>query len=198
VLDYDHEAGRYDDSRGGEKRAAEAAAAVHRLLPARPGLVVDVGGGTGIVSAVLAKLGHDVAVCDLSHGMLRAAQNRLPGRVLRADARRLPFPDSSLGAVCMVWLLHLVEHARDVERMLVEVVRVLAPGGRLVTTVDKAAAHGHHSRAPGDASAAVDAVLRRLGMRSVASTTFVGIGQGGGRSDPVFTLRAFERPDADG
>ena len=34
MLDYDAEAGNYDDTRGGEARAAAAAEAVERLLPA--------------------------------------------------------------------------------------------------------------------------------------------------------------------
>lgn len=191
MLDYDREASGYDDTRGGQARAAEAAAAVDRLIVARGGRVLDIAGGTGIVSTLLAKLGHDVVVCDLSEGMLRAAQRRLPGRVLRTDGARLPLPDACAAAVCMIWLLHLVD---DVDAFLAEAVRVLVPGGRLITTVDKAAAHGDHSRVPTDSSEAVEASLRSVGALPVQQTSFVGLGLGRhGAADPVFTLRAFER-----
>lgn len=191
MLDYDREADWYDETRGGPARAAEAAAAVARMLPRTPGLVVDVAGGTGIVAAVLARLGHEIVLCDLSEGMLRQAQRRLPARVLQADAVRLPFPDASVSAVVMVWLLHLVD---EVESTIGEAMRVLAPGGRLVTTVDKALAHGVRDRPASDSSAVVAAVAARSGAVPAGETTFVGIGQGRqGRPDPVFTLRAFER-----
>lgn len=196
MLDYDREASGYDDTRGGQQRAAEAAAAVDRLIPVRARRVIDVAGGTGIVSALLAKLGHDVVVCDLSEEMLRAAQRRLPGRVVRADAARMPFPDGTAAVICMVWLLHLVD---DVDAILAEAVRVLRPGGHLLTTVDKAAAHGRQAGTATDSSARVEAILHDLGAAPAGQTTFVGLGQGRGRgrvADPVFTLRAFEKQDA--
>lgn len=189
--DYNREAQRYDETRGGEARAAEAAAAVVRMLPRPSGVVLDVAGGTGIVAAVLSKLDHDVVVCDLSEGMLRQAQRRLPPRVVQADAAQLPFPDRGVAAVLMVWLLHLVD---DAEAMVGEAVRVLRPGGRLITTVDKARAHGWQDRAPADAAEVVEKVAARLGLLPAAETTFVGVGQGRDRPDPVFTLRAFEKP----
>lgn len=190
-MDYDREASGYDDTRGGQERAAEAAAAVDRLIPARARRVVDVAGGTGIVSTLLAKLGHDVVVCDLSEGMLRAAQRRLPGRVVRGDAARLPFQDGSAAAVCMIWLLHLVD---DVDGVLAEAVRVLGPGGRLLSTVDKAASHGHDTSGATDSSTVLEAKLADLGATPAGQTTFVGLGQGRQRApDPVFTLRAFEK-----
>jgi ubiquinone/menaquinone biosynthesis C-methylase UbiE len=123
--------------------------------------------------------------------MLRAAQRRLPGRVVRGDAASLPFRDGGAAVVCMIWLLHIVD---DVDSVLAEAVRVLEPGGRLLTTVDKAAAHGHRTGAATDSSAAVEATLADLGAVPAGTTTFVGLGQGRrGAPDPVFTLRAFEK-----
>ncbi|MGH3330128.1 MAG: class I SAM-dependent methyltransferase, partial [Nocardioidaceae bacterium] len=78
---YDAEAAVYDESRGGLARASAAAEAVGSLVPTR-GVAVDVAGGTGIVSAELARLGFSVVVTDLSVGMLSVAWPRLPGRVL--------------------------------------------------------------------------------------------------------------------
>jgi ubiquinone/menaquinone biosynthesis C-methylase UbiE len=47
---------------------------------------------------------------------------------LRADARRMPFPDASFDAVCCYAALYLVPEPFTV---LVEMLRVLAPGGRI-------------------------------------------------------------------
>ena len=60
---YDREAPVYDESRGGSARALAAADAVTRIVPAG-GLLVDVAGGTGIVSAALAAAGFDVVVVE--------------------------------------------------------------------------------------------------------------------------------------
>lgn len=140
MLDYDKEADRYDATRGGEPRAVAAAAAVLALVPDAARDLLDLACGTGIVTSRLAaaRPGLRVTGADAAHGMARRAAERLPGAVVRADARRLPFPDRSFDAVCAVWLLHLLDDARPV---VAEAVRVLRPCGVFVTTVDKAASH---------------------------------------------------------
>ncbi|MPZ95725.1 MAG: methyltransferase domain-containing protein [Propionibacteriales bacterium] len=186
MLDYDREASRYDDTRGGVPRAIAAAAAVDRLLPAGTSVVLDLAGGTGIVSEQLAGPSRALVVLDRSHGMLRRAVERLPGRGVQADAARLPLADGCVDAVAMVWLLHLVDHP---EQVLAEAVRVLTPGGTLVTTVDKRAAHGHPvDEHAGDSRPRVEATLRALGAEPAGSTTFAGVGQQG---EPVYSLVAF-------
>ncbi|WP_329139721.1 class I SAM-dependent methyltransferase [Streptomyces sp. NBC_00670] len=143
MLDYDQEAERYDDLRGGEPRAAAAAEAVLALLPDGCRTLLDAACGTGIVTRRLAaaRPGTRVVGADLSFEMTRRAAARLPGAVVRADTRRLPFPDGRFDAVVTIWLLHLAPHADEVRAMAAECARVLAPGGVWVTTVDKAAAH---------------------------------------------------------
>ncbi|WP_151478674.1 class I SAM-dependent methyltransferase [Streptomyces albicerus] len=148
MFDYDKEAERYDVSRGGEPRAAAAASAVLGLLPEGAGDLLDVACGTGIVTRRLAAAGLEVTGADAACGMLRRAVERVPGRVVLADIRQLPFPDASFDAVSAIWLLHLLD---DAERVVAEVARVLRPGGVFVTTVDKAAAH--------DVRSDIDAVM---------------------------------------
>lgn len=126
MLDYDREADRYDDSRGGEARADEAARAVERLLPSGAGTVIDVGAGTGIVSTRLRRPGRVVVAVDRSSGMLTRAAGRLGGRVVRGDATRLPLRPGRADAVVSVWLLHLLSDAAPV---VAEAARVLRPAG---------------------------------------------------------------------
>jgi SAM-dependent methyltransferase len=140
VLDYDKEADGYDATRGGEPRAAAAAEAVLALVPKNAGSLLDLACGTGIVTRRLAtgRPGLAVTGTDAADGMTRRAAERLPGAVVRADCRRLPFQDCSFDVVSAVWLLHLLDDAGPV---VAEAARVLRPGGVFVTTVDKAAAH---------------------------------------------------------
>ena len=153
MLDYDKEADAYDATRGGEPRAAAAAEAVLGLIPADTRRLLDVACGTGIVTRRLAaaRPGTRVTGADLTYGMARTAALRLPGAVVLADSRALPFPDNVFDAVTSVWLLHLLDRPEDVRAVVAECARVLRPGGVYVTTVDKAAAH--------DVGSDIDAVL---------------------------------------
>ena len=188
---YDREAPAYDESRGGLLRATDAAEAVARLVP--PGRLLDVAGGTGIVSAVLAQRGFDVLVTDASLGMLNLAAARLPGRVLAAEATRLPVRDGSVDVVTTVWLLHLLPTV-EADAVLAEAVRVLRPGGHLATTVDKRQAHGH-AGAESDDAARVRRAAARLGLMGAGSTTFTGPSAWGSATDgdPVFPVLSLQR-----
>jgi arsenite methyltransferase len=53
-------------------------------------------------------------------------------RVLSGDARRLPFPDGTFDVVVSGIVLHNIPGEDDRRRALREVVRVLAPGGRVI------------------------------------------------------------------
>jgi 2-polyprenyl-3-methyl-5-hydroxy-6-metoxy-1,4-benzoquinol methylase len=103
---YDREADVYDASRGGSQRAEAAADSVAGLVPA--GRLLDVAGGTGIVSEALAARGFDVLVADLSPGMLRLAAARVLRRAGtwsprstrgRPTATRVPSPTTPSGGL---------------------------------------------------------------------------------------------------
>ncbi len=191
MLDYDREASRYDETRGGVARAEEAARAILSLAPARTRMILDLAGGTGIVAERLRRHGTGVAVADRSHGMLGRARERLPGRVLRCDATRLPLHDASVDVVAAIWLLHLVG---DPEAVLIEAVRVIRPGGRFITTVDKDASHGIPTGYASDAEPLVTRLAGRHGLSPAGSAMFVGAGMGHDRApDPIFELRAYEK-----
>ncbi|NEB05413.1 class I SAM-dependent methyltransferase [Streptomyces sp. SID13726] len=191
MLDYDKEADAYDATRGGEPRAAAAADALLGLIPSGTGRLLDVACGTGIVTRRLAAARPAIRVtgADLTYGMARVAAVRLPGTVVLADSRALPFPDGTFDAVTSVWLLHLLDRPEDVRAVVAECARVLRPGGVYVTTVDKAAAHDVGSdidevlaarprRPAPDAAPLVESYAAAHGLRPAGRARFPGRGQG--------------------
>lgn len=190
MVDYNAESDRYDATRGGEPRAAAAAAGVERLLPPAARVVVDVGCGTGIVTRHLTGRQRLVVGVDRSTGMIRLASGRLLGRAVLGDATGLPIRSGSVDAVLMIWLLHLLT---DAEPVLAEGARVLRPGGVLITTVDKNDAPFRVPSDIADVTADVrrefapkaadhhDRILRLAAdhdLHPLGEVDFVGIGQG--------------------
>lgn len=104
------------------------------MLEIRPGdRVLDVGCGPGNFTRDFAHAAGEgeVVGVDASATMLAAAVEAGGPQNLsyvRADARELPFPGSGFDAVCCFAALYLIEEPM---RALDELVRVLAPGGRL-------------------------------------------------------------------
>ncbi|MET7382859.1 class I SAM-dependent methyltransferase [Streptomyces sp. NPDC005526] len=202
MLDYDEEAERYDASRGGEPRAAAAAEAVLGLVPQGTRRLLDVGCGTGIVTRRLAagRDGLRVTGVDRAAAMARQAAARVPGAVVLADSRRLPFPTGRFGAVTSVWLLHLAPSEEDARAVVAECARVLRPGGVYVTTVDKAASHNVGSdidavlaaRPPSPVRDAADLVERYAaghGLVPAGAARFPGRGQGRSPRRTIADLR---------
>ncbi len=95
--------------------------------------MLDVATGTGLVARELARRNLRVVALDQSHAMLREAAASFTGTVLadrialvRGRAERLPFADEAFDAVTFTYLLRYVD---DPESTIVELVRVLRPGG---------------------------------------------------------------------
>ena len=105
------------------------------LGEARPGeRVLDLGCGAGRFVAALRDAGTDPVGVELAEAALTRARANAPGADLR-----LVEPDGSLpldhGSVDLVWCSEVLEHVADTEHLLLEVRRVLRPGGRLLVTV---------------------------------------------------------------
>lgn len=92
--------------------------------------VLDLGCGPGDGADLIHELGGTAIGLDYSTGMLRTASARpaLSGRLLRADAGRLPFADGAFDKlVCTNSFHHYPEHLAALREMR----RVLRPGGVL-------------------------------------------------------------------
>jgi demethylmenaquinone methyltransferase / 2-methoxy-6-polyprenyl-1,4-benzoquinol methylase len=103
--------------------------ATREALSLQPGeRCLDLGAGTGVSTAELAKSGADVVGVDFSLEMLKHHQDRqVP--LVNADALRLPFADDAFNAVTGSFFIRNVV---DLDACLAEIRRVLAPGGRMV------------------------------------------------------------------
>jgi ubiquinone/menaquinone biosynthesis C-methylase UbiE len=107
------------------------------LLPEdRSARILDAGGGTGRITLLLAQLGYQVTLCDLSSGMLAVAKEKLKAEgllkrveVKEADLTSLPFSDATFDVVvCLHGAFCIADSLKAAE----ELTRVLKRGGVLV------------------------------------------------------------------
>lgn len=103
--------------------------------------ILEVACGTGRATLEIAKQlkeGQVFRAIDLTAGMMSRAKQRLKKQGLLdrvdfriADARRLPFPDSSFNVVYNAYMFDLIDIS-EFSVILSELRRVLKPGGKLV------------------------------------------------------------------
>jgi len=102
--------------------------AIDWLLPRGARQVLDLGAGTGKLTARLVERGLEVVAVDPIPEMLEVLHTSLPEtRALLGTAEDIPLQDNSVDAVLVAQAWHWV----DPERAIPEVARVLRPGGRL-------------------------------------------------------------------
>jgi SAM-dependent methyltransferase len=90
--------------------------------------VLDLGAGTGKLTALLEELGADVTAVEPDEEMLAELRRQVPSaRALHGQAEAIPLPDGSVDAVLCGQSLHWF----DLSRAVPEIVRVLAGGGML-------------------------------------------------------------------
>jgi demethylmenaquinone methyltransferase / 2-methoxy-6-polyprenyl-1,4-benzoquinol methylase len=100
-----------------------------QVLDARPGeRILDLAAGTGVSTQEYARGGAWCLAADFSLGMLQGGRHRHVPRVA-ADALHLPFADDSFDAATISFG---IRNFVDTKAALVEILRVVRPGGRLV------------------------------------------------------------------
>ncbi len=156
---FDDEAAAWDDDPVHEKRQVAVAHAIEAAVTLSPRMkAVDIGGGTGRLSILLAELVGSVVVTDASAGMVRVAQERIEaaglGDRLRAVQADLTV-DRLDGAYDVVWSSMALHHVLDLDGLLRSVADLLVDGGRLCIAdldedpdgafhVDRVDFDGHH------------------------------------------------------
>lgn len=127
-----------------ERHRTEFALTMRALKRYLPGgaAILDDGGGPGRYAIALTEAGHRVTLLDLSQGNLALAQAKAAERgvqlagLVHGNALDLnPFQEAQFDAVLMMGpLYHLLEESERA-RAVRESLRVLKPGGLLVTSV---------------------------------------------------------------
>ncbi|MFI6183310.1 class I SAM-dependent methyltransferase [Nonomuraea sp. NPDC051191] len=148
--------------------------------------VLDVGCGTGVVTAAALATGAAVTAVDADPAMLELVARRHPGAtVRRATLPVLPFEDASFDAVAGNFVIN---HVADTPATLAELHRVLRPGGAVALTwwksdemtatnvfAEALAAAGVPYEPPARPFAAVDRPERFAGLLEAAGFTGVGV-----------------------
>lgn len=132
---FDDQAATWDDDPGHEKRQVAVARAIEEAVSLDPRMrAVDVGGGTGRLSILLADRVGSVVVTDPSAGMVQVARERIEaaglGDRLRAVQADLAI-DRLEGSYDVVWSSMAMHHVQDLDRLLRSVAELLVEGGRL-------------------------------------------------------------------
>jgi demethylmenaquinone methyltransferase / 2-methoxy-6-polyprenyl-1,4-benzoquinol methylase len=113
-------------------------AMVDHIVPDRPGLLLDVASGTAGVALQLADRSEARVIgLDLTLDMLRQGQHNVAGpnlgdrvQLVAGRAEQTPFADKTFDALTFTYLLRYVN---DPEATLVELARVVKPGGAVAS-----------------------------------------------------------------
>jgi SAM-dependent methyltransferase len=124
----------YDEPSVGGYALRDRMDSVLRLAGEGPGKVLDAGMGPGRLLAEMSRRGWTVAGVDGSKEMVALARTRVPGGsdgLAVARIESLPFPDASFDLVVATGVVEYVDDPRDA---LLELARVLRPGGRAIVS----------------------------------------------------------------
>jgi ubiquinone/menaquinone biosynthesis C-methylase UbiE len=132
--DYDH---RFNNPRLDYMRSVEKRALLDSL---KPGIILDIGCGTGEQALFLAKKGYRVLGMDISKEMIKIAADRIKEAELEdnvslitASAEALPFRDKSFEG--SISIFGVFSHVPGASHAFQEMHRVLKNGSRAIITV---------------------------------------------------------------
>jgi len=133
------------------------------LEPGDRVLDVGCGAGSGVAHAAERTPVSSVAAVDPSPTFVVMVQRRVPAADVRvAGAEDLPFDD---GSFTVIWTVASMHHWDDRDRGLADLVRTLAPGGRLLIA-ERALKRPGHGITAEQARVVMD-LLSRLGQTDV-------------------------------
>lgn len=161
------------------------------VAPTPTDKILDLACGNGFFSRAWAASGAEVVGVDLSPELIKLAQSRTgPEQKLRflvAPAEKLPWPDRSVDKLTCVLAL---QNIAGVKEALLEVARVLRPGGKFFLVLNHPGFRIPQYSAWGwDESAKVE--YRRLDQYLSESQTAIQMHPG---ADPTATTISFHRP----
>jgi ubiquinone/menaquinone biosynthesis C-methylase UbiE len=139
---YTSHAAEYDELVRAEDAAGQLLPALLEITPLQGQRVVEVGAGTGRVTALLLAAGAVVCATEREPAMLGLARQRLSGsgsvKFMLADARQLPLPDAAADVGVAAWVFgHFRSWVPDEWREQIgagldELGRVVKHGGHLI------------------------------------------------------------------
>jgi SAM-dependent methyltransferase len=156
--------------------------------------LLDLGAGTGKLTALLTALGADVTAVEPDQAMLGELRRGLPSvPALPGSAEQIPLADASVDAVLCGQSLHWF----NLERALPEIARVLVPGGTLAglwnSDDDRVAwVAGLQQAAEGAASPSLS--RRREEAAAFSTEQFAGVQSGAVQSGAVQSGQALFSP----
>jgi len=116
---------------------------IRRFVPAeKDAIILDAGGGTGIWSIELAKMGYNAVLTDISKGMLDKAKKKIEElglhsqiEIMVSDICNMPeFSDNHFAMVLCEG--DPLSYCGNYRKALAECVRVVKPGGAVIASVD--------------------------------------------------------------
>ncbi len=115
----------------GRRRALRRAGLLVEAARLRPGVrALELGCGTGVFTTLARTSGADITAIDLSRDLLDLARFKSPGATVRfivGNIEAMPFREGVFDAIYGSSVLHHL----DVRIALMEILKVLKPGGRL-------------------------------------------------------------------
>lgn len=109
-----------------------------RVLPKAPAAILDIGGGPGVYSGLLAQQGYSVDLIDFmplhveqANEIFRRLGLTALARAEQGDARELKRPDASVDAALLLGPLYHLTERKDRIKSLQEALRVMKPGAVL-------------------------------------------------------------------
>lgn len=107
---------------------------IQRYLPAKKGIVIDVGGGPGVYAEWLAGLGHTVHLIDpvpkhIKQAIKRSDKLKKPYQSHLGEARKLDFEDNFADVIILHGPLYHLQQKKERIDAITEAKRVLKPNG---------------------------------------------------------------------